>query len=562
MENSYSEKRIELGEIKDQLNDLSSRISQIEELLDYKFGTDLQRKYESEAMEQSGKGLKDMGSEAIESRFGEQVFSWISSILVLFLVIFIMSFLNNQDKNGLAVGLGYLSTGAVLLITYLLRNSFPQQIFKLRIAVHVLLYYITIQLHFFTDNPLIRSEPLAMILLILPITYMAVFALKKNSESLASLGLLMILATAVIVDQTYVSLSLLVISAFTGVYLLLTKGWTRYLYLSLFLVYLTHFLWLMNNPMMGGAFQAIEEPQSNLVFLFAYGFLYSMLALGQKKNPLDDGLVISVNIWNAVCFVMLLLWEISIFYAENYMGIFTAIAGFSLIYSVILQLRGRKMFITAFYAVISFVSISILIYGYTGLPDAFFWLALQSFLVVSIALWYRSPLIVIANTILYLSLLIFYLIRGESINTANIAFALVALFTARLLNWKKERLTLKTEFMRNIYLVAAFLGVLYTLYHLVPDKFITVSWVSAAALFFALSFILKNQKYRWIAFATLVTSVGYLIFFDLKNMDLGYRILAFLVIAVITLISSFYYSRKKTEEPVSKTEDPRPKTED
>jgi len=238
------------------------------------------------------------------------------------------------------------------------------------------------------------------------------------------------------------------------------------------------------------------------------------------------------------------MWEISIFYTEKYMGIFSAIAGFSLIYSVILQLKERKMFITAFYAVISFVSISILIYGYTGLPDAFFWLALQSFLVVSIALWYRSPLIVIANTLLYLSLFAFYLIRGESIDTANIAFAVVALFTARLLNWKRERLTLKTELLRNVYLISAFFAVLFTLYHLVPVKFITISWVGAAGLFFVLSFLLKNQKYRWMAFATLVTSVAYLIFFDLKNMEFGYRILAFLVIAIITLVSSFYYSRK------------------
>jgi len=544
MDNNVSTDHTELNDLSSQVSDLSSRISIIEKLLDYKLGTDLQKREPEEDDGLKKKGLMDMGSEAIESRFGEQVFSWISSILVLFVVIFIMSFLNNQGKNDLAIWVGYLSTGAVLLITYFLRNSFPQQIFKLRIVVHILLYYITLRLHFFTDNPIIVNDTLGLLLLVLPVAYMGIFALRKQSESLTSLGLLMILCTAVIADQTYVSLSLLVLSAGSGAYLGVTKKWTRFLFFSLFLVYFSHFLWLMNNPFMGRPFQAIIDPQSNLMFLFSYGFIYSLLALGSKEKSLPDGTVYSVTIWNALCFVLILLWEISIFHKENYMVIFSAVAGFSLIFSVILQLRGRKMFITAFYALISFVAISILIYGSTGLPDAFSWLALQSFLVVSIALWYRSPLIVLANTFLYLSLLVFYLIKGESIDTANIAFAIVALLTARLLNWKKERLTLKTDALRNIYLLSTLFGVLFALYHLVTPKFITVSWVAAAGFFFTLSFILKTKKYRWMAFATLVTSVGYLIFFDLKNMDMGYRILAFFAIAIITLISSFYYSRK------------------
>ena len=166
MENTRANDQQDLTAISSQLNDLSSRISQIEELLDYKLGTDLQKREVDENQASSKKGIMDMGSEAIETRFGEQVFSWISSILVLFLVIFIMSFLSNQEKNGLAIGVGYLSTGVLLLLTFLLRNSFPQQIFKLRITVHILLYYITLQLHFLTDNPLIQSEALGLFLLL------------------------------------------------------------------------------------------------------------------------------------------------------------------------------------------------------------------------------------------------------------------------------------------------------------------------------------------------------------------------------------------------------------
>lgn len=533
----------EMGDMLAQMEAMDTRLTRIEEMLDYKLGSNL-RNFNKEPEEGASSNNKLISDEAIESQFGEQLFSWISGILVLFLVVFIMAFIQNQGKEGLAILVGYGATAAVLLLTRLLKTSFPRQVHLLKITCHILLYYVTLHLHFFTEAPVLKNEAFGLIVLILPIAYLMIFAFKQKSEILSILGIAMVLATAIISDQTQVMLGILsLISVFSFV-LYYQKGWSKQLLFSVFGVYLTHVLWLMGNPIIGDTAQVVDQAQGNLIFLFSYGFIFSIVAIQKPKVEFRQALVTSVTVWNGILFGLILLFELSLFYKDNYVGIFAAIAIFTLAYSIILKIRDTHFFITAFWACVSFVALSVMVYGLTGLPEAYLWLGLQSLMVVSIALWFRSSLIVLANTILYFSLLIFYLIQGDPMNSTNLAFALVAGISARIINWQHDHLKLKTEFIRNMYLIATFFTVLFTLYHLVPPKFITISWVGAAGLFFAISTLIKLKKYRWMAFAALITAVIYLFFFDLKNMDLGYRAVAFLIVAVITLITSFYYSKR------------------
>ena len=521
---------------------LESRLSKVEEFLDYKLRANLGSAISAE--QETAKAIPKAGSEAIESRFGEQLFAWISGVIVLFLVIFIMSFFQNQEKEELAIIVGYGATGVVLLFSYLLKKSFIKQVYLLRTTCHILLFYVTIQLHFFSENPILQNHGLGLAVLILPIAYLMYFAFKQKSEVLVLLGITMVFTTAIFSNQTHVMLALLSFIAAFGLFVHYLKGWNTLLHFSIFMVYLAHLLWLLGNPIAGHPLQAVEQAQGNILYLFSYGFIFSMIALQKPKTGFRQNVVTSATLWNGILFASILLFEIFTFYPENYTIIFAAITLFSLAYSVILKLRDSHIFITAFYAVVSFVALSVMLYGMTGFPDAYLWLVLQSLLVVSIALWFRSPLIVIANTLMFVGLLGFYLIQGDPMNSSSLAFALVAGITARFINWKQERLKLKTEAIRNIYLITVFFTTLFTLYHLVPDKFITISWLGAAGLFFGLSYFLKAKKYRWLAFGTLIISVVYLFFFQLKSMELGFRVLAFTVIAVITLATSFYYSRR------------------
>jgi len=152
------------------------------------------------------------------------------------------------------------------------------------------------------------------------------------------------------------------------------------------------------------------------------------------------------------------------------------------------------------YALYGFLAMSVAFYGILLLPQAYMLLAVQSLLVVSMALWFRSRFIVVMNTILFVVLLIFYLNDKSNF------------ITARVINWKKERLNIKTEFIRNIYLLSGFVMTLIAFYHAFFSPYITVSWISAAMLFFLLGRLMHNIKYRWLAIGALGASAIKLIF--------------------------------------------------
>jgi uncharacterized membrane protein len=90
---------------------------------------------------------------------------------------------------------------------------------------------------------------------------------------------------------------------------------------------------------------------------------------------------------------------------------------------------------------------------------------------------------------------------------------------------------------------------LYALYHAVPKQYVTLSWTGAAVLYFILSLILKNIKYRWMAIVTVLFTGFYLFFVDFSNLDTGYRVLAFLFLAVISLGASLYFTKKVRKKP-------------
>jgi hypothetical protein len=89
-----------------------------------------------------------------------------------------------------------------------------------------------------------------------------------------------------------------------------------------------------------------------------------------------------------------------------------------------------------------------------------------------------------------------YLIVAESAGGISLSFGIVALISARILNWKKDQLELKTEQMRNAYLLSALFIIPYALYQMFPAGYVSLSWIAIAIIYYFLSIILKNVKYR------------------------------------------------------------------
>ena len=84
---------------------------------------------------------------------------------------------------------------------------------------------------------------------------------------------------------------------------------------------------------------------------------------------------------------------------------------------------------------------------------------------------------------------------------------------------------------------------LISFYHAFPATYITASWIIAAILFLLLSVALKNIKYRWLAIAAMVASAVRLVFVDMSNINIGYRVLVFLSLAVISISLSVVYTK-------------------
>lgn len=538
MSNYENEKSHDFNYLLDKIQSLENRMVHLESMARIEWvGKEKEKDLENYL-------AKTTNTETTESKIVEYGLAWLGSVVLVFGIIFLMIYLEGLGYYITSKIIAYLSTMILIVFTYSQRKSFPILANVLTICCPLLLYYITLNLYFFSAKPIITNMGIELSLLLLITGMQFYLASRKNSEFLGTIAIILCITTAIVIDSTFITFFILTATALYALILFYKRLWWRMLIFSLFMVYFTHLLWLFNNPIMGHPIQTVELSQFNVLFLFAYGIIYALSIFIQKEKLESNGVLISIAIWNAITFSLLLLLILFAFYKENYAIICSAIALFCLVFAVLLKLKSSRKFAPATYACFGFMAFSIAVYGYAGLPDTYFLLVLQSFLVVSMSLWFRSQIIVIANAILFVLILLIYLITSEHTATINFAFAITAFATARILNWKKERLTLKTEAFRNVYLIIVFFMVLFGLNHALPSQYVTLAWTAAAIAFFILSILLHKIKYRWMSILTIVVTGGHLFFIDLSQMEVGYRVIAFLVFAIISLGVSLYYTKR------------------
>ncbi len=538
--NPDSENDSAIGKLLNKYDSLEKRISLIEarmsnqELVEIK--TDPEPAEEFEMSDKQGINL--------EEQIGSQGLAWLGNIVLVLGIMFLMSLAQNKGHSLLSSLVGFSVAGILFFLAHKFRRSLSNLVFMLNFGGFILAYYVTLKLHFFTPEPLISNMFTGLALVLILLAALLWFSIRKKSELFGTISIIFIILTGLFSSNSYVTLSLLFVAATVSAGLFHRKEWNILLMVSLFLVYLGHLIWLLGNPIISNSLGIVDFHQYNVFFLFSYAGIYALLLLAPPRESIKEKFYTSLVIWNAVLFLLLIIMVVLAFYEENYGGIFAAISILCLGFSVFLHIRGDRKFIPELFASFGFMALSVSVYGYTGLPNAHLLLALQSLLVVSIAIWYRSRIIIIVNTFLFLFILLVYLIAFPSVDIINIAFALVAIASARILNWKKERLTLRTDGLRNLYLVEAFIMVLFSLHQALPDQYITLSWTLAAGIYVLMSIVLRNYKYRWMAIATFIATAIYLFLVDLSSLQIGYRVMAFLFLAVISLAASVYYSKR------------------
>lgn len=549
-----AEKKMTEKELLDRINSIDERISRIESLL--RVGAKSGNKSHVASDTTTEDQELDFANPLSESKVFEHGLAWIGSAVLLLGMIFAMLFVNNLFGGIAAFVLGIVSAALTFFFSGILKKSLGYMAFMFSICAHLLIYYTILRLHFFIDNPVVNNLWIVIFLLLGSVGFLFYKADAAKSQLMGFVAYGLLMLTALLADHTQVTLSLFVVATAAVLYLMNKNGWDTLLIISIFLVYIGHTLWLIGNPLLGHPVGAVATPQFNIIYLLLYGGIYSVVPFLKQKGKLSAEVCNATIILNSIAFSVLLMLVVLTFYSKNYLLIFLGISLMCLIYSIVLNYRIESRFDSFFYVNFGFMALSIAVYGYSDLPGSFLFLAWQSMVVLAIAIWFRSNLIVLMNTFLYTAILLAYLISTKSIDSYNISFTLIAIASARILNWQKERLDLKTDAIRNFYLAITFFAMLFTLYNAVAQDYVTMSWGLAAVAYMIMSVILKNVKYRWLAFLTLVASVVHLFMFDISKMGVGYRIIAFIFVGLIILGVSFYYTKKlkssKNEEPVEK----------
>jgi hypothetical protein len=536
----------ELEKIRGQLNAIELRLKRLEmsiagsPVMTNEPGNDV-----GEVSENETAVIPTEGEESgLESQIGRFGLAWMGNIILLVGITFLTQYMMNLNHQLAAVVLGYLAATSLFLVSGYLKRTNPHLSFIFRMNSLAIMFFITLRLHFFSSAPLITGKTLAVILLMLIIAVQAYLAIRDRSQAFAALAVLFALSAALISDSTIFTPLLIIMTGAGAVYWMKFYGWRSLLLTCIVLTYMSYFFWVLGDPLLGHPVKLISQKYLGVICLFALGAMYSMIMYFRNNDASSDGYLAGVAITNGILFTLLLMFVSVSYFSSSYVVLFTSITVCCLAYSILLRSRSSWNFASAFYALYGFMAMSIALYGLVGFPVVYLLLALQSLVVVSMALWFKNRLIVIMNSLLFLTILLTYLFLSNPNDGVNFSFAISALISARVINWKKSRLQIKTDLIRNLYMIEGFVMVLIALFHSIPKHLITLSWTMAALLYFLLSIFLRNVKYRYMALGTVICAAIYLFIIDLASIELIYRVLALLFLAMISIGISIYYTSR------------------
>ena len=534
-DNSYNE-------IIDFLKHLDKRIARLESHLNIGPTEDSQK-----FNLQPQPSLNNFKADSLEFRIGQY---WFAKGGIIFLSIGIILLLTFPYPNVPAVLpslVGYLLVASIFILARYWSKNFSYISGFLFGSGMVLLYFTTMRLYFFSNNPALENRTIEIILLMLVTAGQLFFSIKRKSIYMTGIGLLLCFLTTILLGQAYLIFILLVfISAFI-VFLKIKYNWDNLLVFGILFTYISHFIWAINNPIIGNKIQVINSPGINLIFILVYAVIFSAGNLINKEDKKEDYKTRTSTFLNC-------LGSYGIFVIISFAGFRNNFAVYNLLaslaylsLSIAYWIRMKSKHSTFFYAILGYLALSASIVAAFPKPGFFILLCWQSLLVISTAIWFRSKFIIVSNFIIYLLIFLVYLFLAEKVSTEILSFGIVALLSARIMNWQKDRLELKTELMRNSYLIAAFFIFPYSLFHLMPDNYVSLSWIGVAIIYYLISLLLKNKKYRWMALGTLLLSIMYLFFIGITKLEPTYRIISFLVLGMVLLIVSLFYTRYKSK---------------
>ena len=531
--------------ISDRLKNIEARLDQIEARLKLRPG-------DQEVEESTSSLIPENMSETmdiLEFRIGQYWFAKAGIIVLALGIVFLMTFPYQTLPSFFPSLIGYILVAGILTLSYLWRGTLAFISRYLLGGGLILLYFATLRLHFFSEKPVLANNVLFLALLIIVVMISLVVAVKRKSIYLSSLILTLGYITAVVSENSIILFGILTLFAFVTVYLKLSYKWEGLFIYGIILTYFFHLIWFINNPFLGNRIQLVSSPGINTYFILLYVIIFALgNLLRNREIPENNFVIISTFLNSFGAYSLYFLITITKFSSHQvFSHILASIVFLSL--AIIFWMKEKSKLSTFFFAILGYTALSVAIITQFKLPNYFVWLCWQSLLVITTALWFRSKIIVVANFVIFVIIFLAYIMISIHVGLVSISFGLVALLSARIMNWQRHRLELKTELMRNAYLFLAFIAIPYALYHSLPGRYISLSWVGVAIFYYLLSLVLKNKKYRWMALFTLLLSILYIFVIGIIKLEPVYRIVSFIVLGIVLIIISITYTkiRAKTE---------------
>ncbi len=523
------------------LKDLESRISRIEQHL----GMNLPGEGGAPTGASVPTGPED-SEDALELRVGQNWFANAGIVLLALGVMFLLTFPYQNLPSFAPSLIGYVLVGGILALSRFWKETYHQISRYLLAGGILLLYFTTLRLSHFSPQPAVTSAATEAFLLCVAVAVGLRVAVRKTSSSLAGLSLTLGYLTALAVGNSWFAFFVILATSVVAASFAVRYHWNWVLFLGIVLSYLTHLLWSMNNPLFGNPLQLVTSSEAGLLFILLYSSTFAAASLLCATPGKEDAFSIFQTVFNGFESFTLLVLLAFLSFRASFAVWSVAASVFYLAFAVSFWVRTESKYATFVYAMLGYAALSAAIAFLSATPDVFVWLCWQSVLVLVTAVWFRSRFIVVANFVIYLMIFIAYLALAGTIGVISGSFGIVALLSARILNWRKEKLELKTELMRNAYLGCALFVLPYALYHVVPQNYVSFSWLGLALFYYLASrFLRNNRKYRWMALLTTLLTVVYVFAVELVGLDPTVRIVSFLILGIALLAVSMIYTKKR-----------------
>ncbi len=487
--------------------------------------------------------------EELEFEVGQNWFAAAGIVALTLGAAFLLSLPFASLPIGVPSLAGYTVAATLFVLAHVGRSSFALVASHLRGAGMALLTLSTLRLCFPLSRPVIGVDsPVAHGLFIAVVAVNFWIARRQKSPGLTGLALasggLLVAVTA----AHWLALGGLVTLAIVAVGICTREKWRGLELAAIVGVYATYLAVALGPQLRQASPHFATAPAVLPAILLACAWV---LALGWWWRPRAE----RDETWEGVHGLLNCGFGYGLFFVHTvvafpaslvawHAGAFAVFLGVAVIFWVRRQSRAA----TFFYAMTGYAALTVAIGKASSVPAVFVWLSLQSVVVVATAIWFRSRFIVVANFLIYVGIVLGYALVVERETGISLGFGVVALVSARILNWQQDRLELKTGLMRNAYLLGAFFVFPYALYHLVPAKYAALAWVGLALGYYALNLVVQNQKYRWMGHATLLLTTIYLAAGSTREFEPVYRVLSFLVLGSVLLAVSLVFTRLRRRQ--------------